>query len=256
MPIAFLTAQWRDIIIASYAVADDVLTPLLPPGLELDRFQGHAVCSLVGFRFLNTRVAGVRWPGHSDFPEINLRFYVREPGRGGLAPKRGVVFIREIVRSPFIAAVARLLYNEPYVKGSITDSTTRNAASVDVSYSFACGAGRGEMSVEADPGTWQPGQHTPEHWFKEHKWGYGVGRSGRTFRYEVQHPMWACRKVRSHSIDVDWDGLYGERWRPLIERKPISVVLALGSPIKVMVARSRVYTSSNEPPVNEQVDPT
>ncbi|MEA5616059.1 DUF2071 domain-containing protein, partial [Nodularia spumigena] len=115
MPRVFLTAEWRDLIIASYAVDPVLLEERLPPGLELDLFEGRAVCSLVGFRFLNTRVLGVMWPGYVNFPEINLRFYVREVGgRGG--EKRGVVFVRELVTSGFVASVARGLYNEPYSK--------------------------------------------------------------------------------------------------------------------------------------------
>ena len=31
----FLTAVWSDLILLSYAVPDEVLTPYLPPGLEL-----------------------------------------------------------------------------------------------------------------------------------------------------------------------------------------------------------------------------
>ena len=42
----FLTAVWSDLILLSYAVPDEVLTPYLPPGLELDRWEGSAWCSL------------------------------------------------------------------------------------------------------------------------------------------------------------------------------------------------------------------
>ena len=60
--------------------------PHLPPGTELDRRDGSAWCSLVGFQFLDTRVLGVGWPGFRHFPEWNLRFYVRRGDeRGGAA---------------------------------------------------------------------------------------------------------------------------------------------------------------------------
>jgi len=59
--------------------------------------------SLVAFDVRDTRVRGVAWPGLRDFPEVNLRFYVREGDR------RGVVFIRELVPSRAVALVARLL---------------------------------------------------------------------------------------------------------------------------------------------------
>src|SRR5438105_349004 len=87
----FLTARWTNLFLATYAVPDDTLTPRLPAGLELDRRDGSAFVSLVAFDFRDTRFLGIPWPGYCNFPEINLRFYVR---RGA---ERGVVFIREIV---------------------------------------------------------------------------------------------------------------------------------------------------------------
>lgn len=100
----FLSAQWRDLIIASYAVDRALLERRLPDGLELDLFEGQAVCSLVGFMFLDTRVLGVPWPTYRNFPEINLRFYVREQG----GDRRGVVFVRELVKSRAVASIAKI----------------------------------------------------------------------------------------------------------------------------------------------------
>ena len=54
----------------SYAVPDDVLTPYLAPGLELDRRDGSAWCSLVAFNFEQARGAGVERP----LPPLAVRF--------------------------------------------------------------------------------------------------------------------------------------------------------------------------------------
>ena len=232
MPRVFLTAEWRDLIIASYAVDDDLLLPRLPPGLELDRFEGNAVCSLVGFRFLHTRVFGVKWPGLVNFPEINLRFYVREPATG----RRGVVFIRELVRSRLVATVARGLYNEPYFKAKIGESIDRSGSALSVGYNFAINGGEGTMRVEADPIPSTPPEDSAEQWFKEHQWGYGVTRRGKPLRYEVRRPVWACHAVRAAEISVDWRRVYGQEWRVLGEVEPLSVVFAVGSPIEVCTA--------------------
>jgi uncharacterized protein YqjF (DUF2071 family) len=53
-------------------------------------------------------------PGHRRFDEVNLRFYVRRAAEDGTV-RRAVVFIRELVPRRAIAAVARWLYNEPYL---------------------------------------------------------------------------------------------------------------------------------------------
>ncbi|MCC5824073.1 MAG: DUF2071 domain-containing protein [Phycisphaerales bacterium] len=229
MAKTFLTAEWRDLIIASYAVDPGLLESRLPPGLEPDLFEGRAVCSLVGFRFLNTRVLGVKWPGFVNFPEINLRFYVREKS----GERRGVVFVRELVTSRLVAGIARGLYNEPYSKAKITDRIERTGDAVRVAYEFAIDGGVGCMAVEADAEAIVPPEDSPEHWFKEHQWGYGVTRGGKTLRYEVRHPVWACHRVRSVAIDVDWGRVYGEQWAGMRGAEPLSVVLAAGSAISV-----------------------
>ncbi len=80
----FLRARWHDLLLVSYAVPDTWLRPYLPPGLMLDRWEGHACVSLVAFDFAETRVAGLAWRGFQRFPEVNLRFYVRDGDRRGV----------------------------------------------------------------------------------------------------------------------------------------------------------------------------
>ncbi len=109
----FLTAEWRHLAILNYVVDSQLLQPLVPTGTELDFFGGRTYVSLVGFRFLNTKVLGLSIPFHRDFDEVNLRFYVNRISDGEL--RRGVVFIREVVPRRAIAALARGLYNEKYV---------------------------------------------------------------------------------------------------------------------------------------------
>ncbi|WP_317891064.1 DUF2071 domain-containing protein [Edaphobacter bradus] len=77
MAKTFLTAEWRKLIMANYAVPEDLLLPYLPAGTELDLYNGSCYVSLVGFLFQNTRVRGIRVPFHVQFEEVNLRFYVR-----------------------------------------------------------------------------------------------------------------------------------------------------------------------------------
>src|ERR1700732_1019484 len=97
----------------NYAADPQVLMPRVPAGTELDFFDGQTFVSLVGFRFLDTKVLGIPIPFHRDFDEVNLRFYVQR--NSGSEFRRGVVFIREIVPKRAIAAVARRVYNEKYI---------------------------------------------------------------------------------------------------------------------------------------------
>src|SRR5689334_2274538 len=103
----FLRAEWRDLVMLNYESPAGLLDPLVPAGVELDRWRGTLYVSVVGFLFRDTRVLGIPIPFHRTFEEVNLRFYVRRELDGDV--RRGVVFVRELVPRRAIATVARLL---------------------------------------------------------------------------------------------------------------------------------------------------
>ena len=90
--MSFLKAEWRKLAFANYAIDPSVLKKYVPPGTELDFWEGKCYVSLIGFMFLNTRLLGIKIPFHSNFEEVNLRFYVKRFENN--AWKRGVVFIK------------------------------------------------------------------------------------------------------------------------------------------------------------------
>jgi uncharacterized protein len=107
----FLAAKWQHLAMLNYEVDARLLLPFVPAGTELDCWNDKVFVSLVGFRFLKTKLLGfLRVPMHSNFEEVNLRFYVRR--RAGSEVRRGVVFVREVVPRRAIAFVARTFYNE------------------------------------------------------------------------------------------------------------------------------------------------
>ncbi len=224
---AFLTARWEHLILATYTVSEDLLRPRLPPGLELDRRGGQCFASLVAFRFLDTRVLGVSWPGYRDFPEWNLRFYVRHGER------RGVCFVREFVPRWFVATVARVLYNEPYRSARMAAAVKESPDAVSAEYAVTWGGRAHRLAAVGGKPAVRPGPPSAEHFFKEHSWGFGVTRGGRLLRYEVSHPEWDVYPVRSFAVDVDWGTLYGPEWAAMTGREPDSVILAAGSAVSV-----------------------
>ncbi len=76
----------------NYEVDAAILKPYTPAGTVLDLWEGKALVSMVGFMFSDTRVLGIKWPGHVNFEEVNLRFYVRY--FNGTEWKRGAVFYK------------------------------------------------------------------------------------------------------------------------------------------------------------------
>ena len=94
----FLKAEWRNLIMVNYCIDADILKPYIPYKTELDLWNNKCYISLVGFMFLNTKVKGLKIPFHTNFEEVNLRFYVKY--KEDNIWKRGVVFIKEIVPKP------------------------------------------------------------------------------------------------------------------------------------------------------------
>ncbi len=230
----FLTARWANLILATYAVDPDVLTPLLPPGCRLDLAGGRALVSLVAFDFLETRVLGVRWPGFVNFPEVNLRFYVRH-GRAVEADteQRGVVFVREFVPQRSVAALARWAYNEPYRAVPMSSQVSDDGEVVTVQHDLRVAGGRRHIGVVADSARVRPTSDSPEAFLIEHQWGFGTSRRGKLIRYQVAHEAWDVHPVRSFDLNWDWAAAYGARFAFLQGAEPASVVLAAGSAVSV-----------------------
>ncbi len=91
MALPFLTAEWRYLAMLNYEVDPAILSGFVPAATELDVWNGRTLVSIVGFRFLRTRLLGLPIPFHRDFEEVNLRLYVRRKASDGW--RRGVVFI-------------------------------------------------------------------------------------------------------------------------------------------------------------------
>jgi len=204
-----------------------LLRSFLPEGLELDLVDGKAYISLVAFDFLETRVFGFKWPFHTNFPEINLRFYVRQN------EERGVVFIAELVPRPLIALIAKLIYNEPYQTCRMHSKVEAAAESIEVSHEIACAGSKHRILLKAEKQKFLPEQSSVEHFFKEHKWGFGKTHKGKTSRYEVNHPFWECHPVLDYKLEFDFGKIYGAGFAFLNSESPYSVILASGSEVYV-----------------------
>jgi uncharacterized protein len=224
---SFLTAEWSHLCLFNYAVSPESLQPFVPPGLTLDTIDGDAFVSLVAFDFLKTRVLGIPWPGYRDFPEINLRFYVREGDR------RGVSFIRELVPKRLIAWIARTLYNEPYAYAPMRSAVRWRADTLEVEHAVVVDGRTQRISVSARAQDGVPAETSREHFFKEHSWGYGRSRRGELVRYEVRHPVWSTYPIERYELDWDFGAVYGPRWSHLTAATPCSTVLARGSSVRV-----------------------
>lgn len=231
----FLTAEWRHLVMLNFAVDPAILRHRVPQHTELDEWNGRCYVSIVGFRFLDTRLLG--WPihFHRNFDEVNLRFYVRRHVDGEV--RRGVVFIKEIVPLPAVSWVARRVYNENYITLPMrhTIDLPIEAGGERGFVEYAWRANRTWMSVSANV----QGQPQPlidgseEEFITEHYWGYARQRDGATMEYRVEHPRWRVWSAESSRLDCDVRSLYGAEFSESLSAQPISAFVADGSEIVV-----------------------
>lgn len=223
----FLTARWKDLVMANYAVDPELLRPRVPAGTELDLQDGKCFVSLVGFMFLDTRVLGIPVPMHVNFEEVNLRFYIKREAEG--ETRRAVCFVKEIVPRWAIAAVARGLYGEPYECWSMDHERTERT----VAYRWSKGGRNNSLSVEIDESIGVPPEGSHGEFIIEHYWGYTGRGNGRVDEYRVEHPKWELFSVKNERIDVDFGAVYGSEFAFLADERPFSVLLAKGSEVAV-----------------------
>jgi uncharacterized protein len=225
----FLTAEWNNLLMLNYAVDAALLEPFVPPGTELDVFEGKTYLSLVGFEFNHSRMFGFPVPFHQAFEEVNLRFYVRRSSR------RGVVFMRELVPRYAVAAVARFAFGENYSRVPMSHRSKTRAESdvLEVEYSWGSGPGQCSMRIETEGTSFLPPEGSASQFITEHYWGYATQPGGGCLEYEVQHPRWCVRAAKRADFSGNAVGLYGAEVAQTLSRNPDSAFLAQGSPVTV-----------------------
>lgn len=228
---AFLKAEWRHLVMLSYEVDPEVLAALLPHGTELDIWRGKTFVSMVGFRFLKTRVHGIPIPFHRDFDEVNLRFYVKHDHPEGV--RRGVVFVKEIVPRAAIAWVARRVYNENYVALPMR----HRVAPPEVVYEWHHRGEWARMAVRLEGEPQLPHEDSEEAFITEHYWGYAAQRDGSAMEYRVEHPKWNVWGVSECELSGDLEPLYGVALSSFLTGRPSSAFVADGSAIAVREGR-------------------
>jgi uncharacterized protein YqjF (DUF2071 family) len=231
------TAQWRHLVLLSYGIAPALLQPRVPCGCELDLWQGRALVSLVGLRFLEPRVLGLRIPLHREFPQLNFRFYVRRRVASGW--RHGVVFLRELGPSRALAALARALGQDYAVlplRCRIEPAPQSSGARVSYEWQRAGACEQLSAAFTGEPELPEAG--TLAHFIAERHWGYAGRAGGSTFELEVQRPPWRLWPARSPALRCDAARLLGPQFAEALSAPPSAAWVAEGSAVALRIGRA------------------
>jgi uncharacterized protein YqjF (DUF2071 family) len=229
--VSFLNAEWRKLAIANYVINPAVLPKYVPAGTELDIWENKSYVSLVGFMLLNTKLLGLRIPFHTNFEEVNLRFYVKRFENNSW--KRGVVFIKEFVPKPALTFIANSIYNERYETLPMRHTWKKDGENSVVEYLWKKNNQWQSFRIITESEPIEIPVVSETEFITEHYWGYAKVNQELTNEYEVTHPKWKHYQVKQSEIKVDFGIVYGPDFEFLNEIDPDTVILAEGSEITV-----------------------
>jgi uncharacterized protein len=187
---------WKDLLFAHWPVPVAALRDLIPRGLELDSFDGHAWLGIVPFGMTGVapRFAPPQFlklaPGLSNFLELNVRTYVTHNGRAG------VWFFSLDAANKFAVRAARNAFHLPYMDARMTQRETGGI----ISYSSVrthVGEPGAEFLGRYKPVTdvYQSSPGTLEAWLTERYCLYSADRFGRLYRGEIHHQPWPLQRA-------------------------------------------------------------
>ena len=180
-----LGMQWRDLLFAHWPVDPAALRTTLPPGLELDLYEGQAWVGVVPFRR-----TGVGVPGFA-FPELNVRTYVVRNGRPG------VWFYSLDAASRLAVRAARRFFHLNYCDAAM--SVTRDGEALRyTSRRTHRGMAGAELDVRYRPtgAVIASTAGSLDHWLTERYCLYAYDGQ-RLFRGEIRHKPWPLQPAEA-----------------------------------------------------------
>lgn len=215
-----MSMEWHQLLFAHWPVRPAALAPLLPPGLELQTWEGWAWLGVVPFMMRGVRARltpALPWVG--AFPELNVRTYVTAGGRPG------VWFFSLDAGNPLAVRGARYGFHLPYFDAAMRCDVSQTAEGRRHSLApHSIGAPVDPPHANAHPdvvhyhsrrthqgarpaafaGGYRPtgpayrsAPGSLEHWLTERYCLYAANRRGRLWRGEIQHIPWPLQPAEA-----------------------------------------------------------
>jgi uncharacterized protein YqjF (DUF2071 family) len=184
-----MAQTWDQLLFAHWPISLDQLHQSVLPPLEIDTFHGQPWLGVVAFQISRIHLRGLpAVPGLAQFPEVNLRTYVRYAGQPG------VLFLSLHCPNRFAMALARPWFRLPYQFADIrlTDH--------DSACDFASRSPSGAMfaaTYSSNSEQFTAAVDSLEAWLTERYCYYTVGPKGRLYRCDIDHPPWQLTRAEA-----------------------------------------------------------
>ena len=188
--------RWHDLIFLHWPIRPEIIRPLIPNDVELDTFDGWCWLAVVPFHMSGVRPRYIPVP--LALPELNVRTYVKTPGRSGVwffsldADSWTAVRVARWLGLPYYDARIRVKRQSDVVHyESVRTHKTAPPAEFSASYRPI------GPSYHATPGTL-------DHWLTERYCLFAALQPDQIVYGEIHHPPWSLQpaevEVRKNSM--------------------------------------------------------
>jgi len=218
-----LRQRWLDLTFVHWAVAPDLVAPLLPAGTRPDTLDGVSHVGLIGFRMVGLGLGrGPGVPHLGSFLETNVRLYSVDA-----AGRRAVVF-RSLDASRLVPVlVARASLGLPYLWSAMRLDRDGDRLTYRCRRRWPGPVGatsRLEIRVGAPIAEPTPLEH-----FLTARWALHTRAYGRTLYLPNWHPRWPLHRAELLNLD---DDLVTAAGLPAPAGPPVSVLYSPGVPVR------------------------
>lgn len=176
--------RWIDLAFLHWSVPVAALRPLVPAALEVDTFGDRGWIAVTPFRMTRVRPRFLPpVPGAADFPELNVRTYVRHRGRGG------VYFFSLDAASALAVAAARVATGLPYFRATMSHRRVGDEIVYASSRSDRDRAPAFRVRYQPTGEVFHSVPGSLEHWGTE-RYSLFVQRRRRLHRLDIEHAPW------------------------------------------------------------------
>jgi uncharacterized protein YqjF (DUF2071 family) len=195
--------NWHHLLFLHWEVPPEQLQALLPPGLDLDTFEGKAYVGVVPFTVTGARpILTPPLPWISNFHEVNVRTYVHQRGHDP-----GVWFFSLDASSSVAVAAARAMYHLAYFNAQI-DFTVSSDAMPRIEFASRRDDPRGMMPAHCRT-AYQPAEGaitravpgTLDFFLVERYILYAADERQTLYRGRIHHQPYPLQKVEVDSVD-------------------------------------------------------
>lgn len=211
--------EWSAVSFLHWPYRPSVVQRLLPRGLEVESADGQAWVGLVPFRMRGVRIPGLpAAPWLSDFPETNVRTYVRGPdGQSAIW-----FFSLDAARLPAVLA-ARTTYWLRYFWADMSVDNVGGRVRYRSRRRWPGPSGVGLRAVVEVDDRYEVDDLGELDHFLTARYVLYTSVAGRLVYAHAEHPSWPLNRARVLELEhdlIEAAGLPAPQGRPLVHHSP------------------------------------